>query len=206
MPNDFSRRELFHRSFRYGSSAWLLWNLPWPQALRATEEEPLTRAVFDEAEWKTVEAVTARILPTDEEPGAIEAGCVNFIDKALAHEEAARKPLYAAGLAGLEAVSRKRFEKSFVELEPAGQDEILAALESGSAEGWPEGPIKSPQFFEAVRIHTILGFLVDPSYGGNLDCAGWKSSGYPGPRHHGGGYTAEQIGGKEKMTAVWEKP
>ena len=206
MANDLSRRELFRRSLGYGSSAWLALNLPWPRALRAAEDEPLVRAVFNEAEWKTVAAVTARIIPTDEEPGAIEAGCVSFIDKALAHEEAAQKPVYAAGFAGLEAVSKRHFEKSFVDLEPGNQDEILSALASGHAEGWPDGPVKPEHFFETLRVHTIIGFLAYPAYGGNLDYAGWRVAGYPGTRHHEGGYTPEQFTGKEKIVAVWEKP
>lgn len=206
MTNDFSRRVFFLHGFRYGGAAWIALSLPWPRALRAAEEEPLERAVFTEAEWKTVEAVTARILPGGEEPGAIEAGCVNFIDKALANEDAVRRPVYAAGLAGLEVVSRSRFEKSFVELEPSNQDEILSSLEAGTAEDWPQGPVGSLEFFETVRVHTIIGFLADPAHGGNLDHAGWKVARYPGPRHGSGGYAPEQLAGKEKITPVWERP
>jgi gluconate 2-dehydrogenase gamma chain len=203
--SDLSRRELIVGSAIYGGSLWLLLNLPRPLAARAAQESsrPL---VLSEAEWKTVEAITGRIIPADHEPGAVEAGCVNFIDKALAHEDAAMKPLYRVGLAGIDAVSRKRFEKRFAQLTAERQDEVLVALESDKADGWPGGAGLPPaKFFEAVRAHTIIGFLADPKYGGNRDYAGWKVIGYPGGGHHLGGYSPAQMMGKEKIVAKWGK-
>ena len=39
---------------------------------------------FSQEEWDTVEAATARIIPTDHHPGAREAKVVRFIDRMLA--------------------------------------------------------------------------------------------------------------------------
>ena len=39
---------------------------------------------------------------------------------------------YKTGLAGIDAVSRKRFEKPFVGLSAEQQDEVLLAVESGN--------------------------------------------------------------------------
>lgn len=205
-----SRRELLLRSATYGSALWVAIHLPRASRLAAMElgeeAEPLKRLVLDENQWRAVEAVTARIIPTDDEPGAIEAGCVSFIDRALAAEEASAKPFYVAGVAGLDAVSRRRFERPFVELAPEEQDEMLAALESGDAGGWPNNaPIDPRRFFEMVRVHTIVGYLADPRYGGNRGFSGWKVAGYPGPRHHEGGYTPKQLLGEEKIPAVWDR-
>ncbi|MBV9087485.1 MAG: gluconate 2-dehydrogenase subunit 3 family protein, partial [Acidobacteriaceae bacterium] len=33
-------------------------------------------------------------------------------------------------------------------------------------------------FFETVRIHTVLGFLSNPEHGGNHDKLGWKLIGF----------------------------
>jgi hypothetical protein len=186
----------------YGGGLWIALQLPRPNAARAAAESqrPLT---LTPVEWATIEAITGRILPTDAEPGAIEARCVNFIDKALAHEEAQARPLYALGVAGTQAVAQRRFARPFVALTPAEQDELLALLETGAASGWPEGPITSPAFFATVRAHTLIGFLADPKYGGNAGHAGWKLVGYPGPRHHLGGYTPDQMLGFAKLETVW---
>jgi gluconate 2-dehydrogenase gamma chain len=155
-------------------------------------------------QWKLVEAITARIIPTDDEPGAVEAGVVNFIDKALANEEKSLAPVYTAGLAGVDAVAKKRFQKPFTALAAAEQDEVLTALESGKADGWPKGAVKAADFFAVLRAHTVYGFLCDPAYGGNRDYAGWKVVGYPGRQHHRGGYTKDQMLGKEPLVPVWK--
>ena len=193
MPDGLSRRDLLRQSAFYGSSLWVLLNTPRPRAVRAAQAST-RHQVLGAPEWRTVEAITARIIPTDHEPGAVEAHCVNFIDKALAHEDAAMKPLYRAGLKSVDDASHRRFGKPFVELTAEQQDQVLVALESDAA---------TATFFEAVRAHTIIGFLADPKYGGNHDWAGWKVVGYPGGGHHLGGYSPEQMMGTVKIKTPW---
>ena len=190
------------RSALYGGVFWASLSLPRPRALAAARKSTHPE-VLSPAQWASVEAIAARLIPTDGDPGAVEAGCVNFIDKALAHEDAELKPVYDFGLAGVAAVARKRFGKPFAKLSAGQQDELLAALEDGKAPEWPGGAVSSQQFFETVRAHTIFGFLADPKYGGNRDYAGWKLVRYPGPRHHVGGYTPEQMLGKQPIRAIW---
>jgi hypothetical protein len=202
MWEPLSRRAFLLESTLYGSSLWLLLNTPRPRAARAAQESSV-RVVLTEKQWKTVEAITGRIIPTDHEPGAVEANCVNFIDKALAHEDARMKPLYEAGLVGVDAVSHERAGKSFVDLGPEQQDEVLAALQSGTAQGWPDAATPPQQFFEAVRAHTIIGFLADPKYGGNRGYAGWRIVRYPGGGHHLGGFSPGEMMGTEKIKTVW---
>ena len=199
-----SRREFVVQSTLYGGALWMLLNAPRPRALQAASETTY-REVLSEEQWRTVQAITGRIIPTDHEPGAIEANAVNFIDKALLHEDQKLKPVYEQGLEGLDLVSKRRFAKAFVELTPAQQDEVLAALESGKAEGWPPGIVPAAQFFAIVRTHTIVGFLADPKYGGNRDYAGWQVVGYPGGGHHEGGYSPAQMSGKDKIKTHWGK-
>ncbi len=196
------RREFVGKSALYGTTFWLLSNVPRPNTLRAAAGS--TEAlVFSEEEWRTVEAITGRIIPTDHEPGAIEANCVNFIDKALANEDAKLLPTYREGLPALDRVAVERFGATFVELEPERQDQVLAVIESGQVSGWSPASVMSEEFFETVRSHTIIGFLADPKYGGNRDHAGWKVVGYPGPRHDVGGYTPAQMVGEERIRTIW---
>ena len=197
-----TRRDFLRDTTIYGGGLWISLSLPRPNAMRAAAASS-ERAVLTETEWITVEAITGRIIPTDQEPGAIEARCMNFIDKALAHEDAQARPLYALGIAGTEQVAQRRFARPFPKLAPAEQDLVLVALEQGDAPGWPESPVSSAAFFVTVRAHTILGFLADPKYGGNRDFAGWKVVGYPGPRHHLGGYTPDQMLGRARIKTVW---
>jgi gluconate 2-dehydrogenase gamma chain len=197
-----TRRDFLRDTTIYGGGLWISLALPRPNAARAAAASS-ERAVLTEGEWVALEAITGRIIPTDHQPGAIEAGCVNFIDKALAHEDANLRPLYTAGIAGAEMVARRRFERPFAKLAPDDQDAVLVSLEKGDANGWPKGGVSSQVFFATVRVHTIIGFLADPKYGGNRDFAGWKVAGYPGPRHHLGGYTPDQMTGKAKIKTVW---
>lgn len=199
------RRAFLHRGGIYGAGLLVALNLPRPDAARAAAASTKP-VVLTEAEWTTLEAATARIIPTDHEPGAKEANCVNFIDKALANEDAAAVPLYQSGLAGLDGVAKARHGKAFAALDPAKQDAILGDLEKGQAGEWPLGEqLPSPMFFETLRVHTIVGFLADPSYGGNADFAGWRVAGYPGPRHRRGGFTPEQVEGKAPVLPIWER-
>lgn len=163
-----------------------------------------TPEVFTKPQWATVAAVTSRLLPSDDGPGAAEAGCVNFIDKALAREDVAAKPLYVSGIAALGRACRSAFDKPFEELDAKIQDEVLTKLQDGKFSAWPAGSVGQSEFFEAVRTHTIIGYLCDPRYGGNRDYVGWKRLGYPGGRHSLGGYTPQQMLGKEAVRPVWE--
>jgi gluconate 2-dehydrogenase gamma chain len=197
-----SRRDFLRDTTIYGGGLWISLQLPRPNAARAAAETQVP-ALLTPEEWATIEAITGRIIPTDAEPGAIEARCVNFIDKALANEDAAARPLYALGVAGTRAAAQRRFARPFAELTPAEQDELLVLIEENRAPGWPDGPVSSAAFFATVRAHTIIGFLADPKYGGNHDYAGWKVVRYPGPRHHVGGYTPDQMLGRAKIRTVW---
>ena len=200
-----NRRAFLQRGGIYGAGVLVALHLPRPEAARAAAESTAP-AILSPAEWATLEAATARIIPTDHEPGAKEANCVNFIDKALANEDAAAVPLYKGGLPALDGVAVARHGKAFVGLTPAQQDAILGDLERGAAAEWAIAEqLPSPVFFETLRVHTIVGFLADPSYGGNADYAGWRVAGYPGPRHRRGGFTPDQVEGKAPVVPVWER-
>ena len=75
--SDLSRREFLLQSAMTGSSLWVLLNAPRPRALQAAAASS-TRQVLSEAEWKTVQAITGRIIPTDHEPGAIDKWDAQF--------------------------------------------------------------------------------------------------------------------------------
>ena len=127
------------------------------------------------------------------------------------HRQSARKRRRrnASDLSGgcprIERCATAEHGKSFAELEGGQQDDLLTALQDGVADAWSAADLPSSDFFEMLRVHTLLGFLADPSYGGNREYAGWKWVGYPGPRHSEGGYSPAQMIGKAPIRAIWEK-
>lgn len=124
--------------------------------------------------------MVSRFIPSDEHgPGAIEAGCVRYIERALADAYRPSKEIYNSGLAALDSYSKKIAGASFASLHPAEQDKILTAFELNT----PVGSFReSGAFFELVLAHTWEGMFGDPSYGGNTNFVGWDLIGYPGPR------------------------
>lgn len=112
------------------------------------------RLFFDEHQWLTIEAATARIIPADQDPGAREANVVRYIDRyisgidyiyasadgsgflrlegkdAVAWSERmqAMQRKYTEGIRELDAVSRDKFGKAFIALTDEQQDEVLLTL------------------------------------------------------------------------------
>ena len=136
-------------------------------------------AFFNQEDAATIAAFTERLMPGAEgKPGAHDTGVLNYIDLALAGAYADLQDFYRRGLAQLEAYCRKTYDKSFRQLEPARQDEVIAALEDGKATGFTVPAAQ--EFFNTIRTHTMEGMFADPIYGGNRDFAGWRLVGFPG--------------------------
>lgn len=161
-------------------------------------------ASFDAAQWRCAAAICAELIPSDDTPGAAEAGCVNFIDKALAAEDAAAMPLYRAALAAVDAVCMADYGQPFAELDGVRRNEVMQRMEQGNLDGWSVAFARPQDFFATIRFHTLLGFIADPKYGGNRDYAGWKLMGFPGPMHQIGGVTPAQMRGSEPVVPLWE--
>src|SRR5215211_6247075 len=110
---------------------------------------------FDEFQRRTIEAAMARIIPTDHEPGAREAGTIDFLDRYLSgidyvyakpdgsgfaqlegkRAEAWRQRIeivrhkYVEGIEELNQRSRAEFGDDFADVLPDQQDTILAMME-----------------------------------------------------------------------------
>lgn len=200
--SNITRRALLRGGSLYGGGLYLALNVPRPLAAAAAKQsnEPV---IFNDQQWRTVEAISARIIPTDHQPGAVEANCVNFIDKALANEDADSRDDFLAGLQALGGMCRQRLGKEFVQIDGPGQDQLLTLMEAGESSPWKTTVISDIDFFELVRAMTIMGFMADPKYGANEGFAGWKVARYPGPTHAQGGYTPEQMVGEEEIVTIW---
>ncbi|MBZ5596466.1 MAG: gluconate 2-dehydrogenase subunit 3 family protein [Acidobacteriia bacterium] len=133
--------------------------------MRAAKPAALT--VLSSEEAQEIEAITSQIIPTDDSPGAREAGVIHFIDRALATFDSDKRALYTEGMKQTEATRLELFpnSKSIAALQPAEQIRLLEAIDK-------------TEFFDLLRTHTILGFFGNPSYGGNRDLVGWKLIGF----------------------------
>ena len=164
---DLHNRRAFLRAAAAAGVAWSAADLLLVEDALAWSAEQAAKAngaftALLPAEAETIEALSARIIPSvDERPGAREAGVVYFVDKALATFNAGRKKLYAEGVQDLNRRAADMFKGApFSKLAAAQQDEVIRAIE------------KTP-FFQAIRFDTIVGTFALPSWGGNRDYAGW---------------------------------
>jgi len=128
---------------------------------------PAKLEVLSAEEAAEIEAAACRIIPSDDSPGAREAGVIYFIDRALATFAADQREAYTQGLPVLQAKMREMFPsvQKFSHASPDQQDAVLKALE-----GQP--------IFELIYEHTVMGFLADPARGGNRGKVGWKQIGF----------------------------
>ena len=158
----FTRRDWLLGSL--GSAAWPAIAAAQEHARHAAARPAAARfEFFDEPTAADVAAIAAQILPSDEGAGAQEAGVIFFVDRALHTFDADKQDLYREGIKGVRDTARKMFPstQSIAALTSGQQLELVRAIEKSD-------------FFEAVRVHTLLGFLGSPAYGGNRDRVGWK--------------------------------
>jgi len=189
--NRFSRRVFIHRLAFLGGGVVLIG----PACKRdsspaASPPGPDVAATgspyrtFTESEFAILSAACERIIPRDEDPGAIDAHVPQYIDLMLQTKEMRKaKAEFVPGLLALNRRSRRRLGKDFVEITDEQRDEVLNQFKdspAGSAEA---------HFFELLMVFTLEGLLGDPSYGGNKDRVGWALVGFdtsePPPAYDG---------------------
>jgi gluconate 2-dehydrogenase gamma chain len=135
---------------------------------------------FTAAEAATIEAMVARLIPSDENgPGAREARAAHYIDRALGGALASSLEAYRNGLAAVDSYARASKGAPFAQLSMQAQDAVLSDMEGNVATGFAPN---AATFFNLVRAHTIHGTFSDPYYGGNANFVGWDLIGYPGVR------------------------
>jgi gluconate 2-dehydrogenase gamma chain len=125
---------------------------------------------FSADEARTVDAICERIIPADRDPGARQAGVVNYIDIQLTRPFKRYQRVYREGIAAVDTASRGKFSRPFIGLTADRQVEVLNDIEENSK-----------TFFELILTHARQGFYGDPRHGGNRGMASWKMVGLPFP-------------------------
>jgi gluconate 2-dehydrogenase gamma chain len=180
------RRDFLLQTGGVAGVAWI--SAQWPAMLAAAQhahqaanaKKPGAFEVLTPEQSREVEAIASQIIPTDELPGAREAGVVYFIDRALKTFASDALPTYQKGLAELNQETSEKYPgvKSFADATPEQQEKLLTEFsdepkpQAGSSRRRPR--LVPGDFFQTIQFHTVLGFLVDPEGGGNRDYAGWK--------------------------------
>ena len=186
MQDALSRRQFLFSSVGVASATWVATH--WPDALAAVDyarhaagfAAPPKFEFFTAEQAAEIDAITARLIPTDRAPGAREAGVVYFIDRALKTFASDDQKIYLEGLPKLQARVRELFPgvDNFSAATPEQQDQVLTSLDEHLASF--QAPFRprpgGGNFFETVRQHTLAGFLIDPDSdrGGNRDGVGWQ--------------------------------
>ncbi len=116
---------------------------------------------FTETEGRTLDAMLACIIPSDDAPGAREAGVIHYIDRQLTGRFRDSQNAYREGLAAL---------RGLADAAPDRQEEILREME--------RDPSRRP-FLDLVVTHAMQGFYGNPRHGGNRDFASWRMLGIP---------------------------
>jgi len=132
----------------------------------AAGEVPAAFGFLTPEEARTVDAIAAQIVPSDDTPGAREAGAVYFIDRSLRTWAAGTAPAFRDGLRG--------FCTGFGTVQAPGD---FAAADARAQIAYLERVEDTP-FFGLVRAMTLIGMFVLPSYGGNRDGIGWRLIGF----------------------------
>lgn len=167
--------------------------------------------VFSTHERATIEAAAARIVPADDDPGALEAQVITYIERLLAPDdtdasavsnrekkELANFILGSMGgrteeqqetlfkLNGMGSRHRQAYLAGVVELdrlaaESFGKDSFRELDAVQQDQVLTELDERKDPFFTLLLTHTMEGFYGHPRHGGNKDSVGWKVIGYPGP-------------------------
>src|SRR5512139_1430644 len=134
--------------------------------------------VFTAAEWRTARVLVDLVIPRDARSGsATDAKVPEFMDVFMQTRENMRTWMHA-GLTWLDAESRKRFSRAFVDCDPAQRKAVLDDI------AWPRRARPEQQagvrFFTNFRNFTASGFwsskmgVDDLRYMGNTPVAQWN--------------------------------
>lgn len=137
------------------------------------------------AEFRTLQVVCARLLPDAriDVAGPMDARLAEgksdgWRYDVMPDDRAAMR----AGLAGLDGVSQAVAGAPFTEAPPAGQDEVLTAVQAGTPPG-PAWPMPPQRFFEELLAEATEVFFAHPlaqeriGYVGFADRPGWTRIG-----------------------------
>jgi len=128
---------------------------------------------FTASEYKTIEVLAELIIPSDDTPGATDAGVSEFIDL-MVSRDAVLQPRFQDGLRWIDAHSRATTGEPFLKLTPSQQSAMLESL--AFRKKFRPGEEQGREFFALLREYTVMGFYTSE--------IGLKELDYPGLRFY----------------------
>jgi len=173
MPDaGFTRRDFMSAVAGAAATTWA--SASWSDVHAAAAQAAAASAqdkwqVLTPVQVRELDAVTAQLVPTDDQPGAREAHVVRFMDHSLATFAKEEKPAFEAALKKLAELVAAHYpgQTSFAAL---GDEEQVTVLKD-----W-EGTDR--RTFGTIHGATITGMFSNPEYGGNFGKVGWKLMGF----------------------------
>ncbi len=172
MPsNKVSRRAFLQTSSTLAKGSFILLATPailaaCKQADEAIGSQTTGFSILSDIEARELRSIAARIIPSDETPGAEEAGVIYFIDAVLSDNRDEEYRAVREALLEVQYNAALKFSASyFADLSVSQQDELLTDIENTS-------------FFATIRYLTIAGMFSLPRYGGNKNKLGYELIGF----------------------------
>jgi hypothetical protein len=138
--------------------------------------EPVLR-FFAAQQFATLRKLSDILIPPmNGSPGALEAKASEFLDFLLSQSPADRQQLYRNGLDGLNLQAKKRFSKSFADVDAAQADMLLA-------------PLRNPWTYDAPSdpVAAFLRALKDDVRRATMNSREWSLTAAAGRTRGGGG-------------------
>jgi Gluconate 2-dehydrogenase subunit 3 len=163
------------------------WDEPTRNVIMQRVEEPPPIRFFKEiGRVELAYAVFDRILPQDDRDPDHRIPIVNFVDKKLYERQIPGyryedmpddQETYKLGFEGIEAIAHHLYGRSFVELEPLGQDRVLISLHDANplagGDIWKKLSIR--HFWMLLVEHAAEAYYAHPY--------AWNEIGYGGPAY-----------------------
>jgi len=158
------------------------------RALLERMATPPVRKFFTEAQFATLQAVCARLIPQPERETPLDLAA--YIDLRLSAGQTdgwryeALPPdgeAYQTGLRGLDESATIAFGQPFQRLSDSEQDTLLDAVQRGKAAGEIWKTLPGIRFFEDLLTEAVEVYFSHPlaqeeiGYVGFADAAGWQS-------------------------------
>jgi gluconate 2-dehydrogenase gamma chain len=128
---------------------------------------------FTAPEYALVELLTDLIIPSDDTPGAHDAGVSEFVDLMVSRDPELQRD-FRTGLSWLNMRSQQTAGKVFVDLKPAQQTTMLESV--AYQKKLRAGDEPGQKFFNLFREYTVMGFYTSE--------IGLKELDYPGLRFY----------------------